>query len=150
MTNASRLARGILCFALAAAPAAAEVAPWDQAKATALAKDLVAAVDALYDTFYKQPKPAGTPSSTRDYYRLKTDLRRIENEARGLAADLERGEGREQTLPAYEDLMVSVRWARERAQSVFTTQDVQQRASAARAILNQLAPLYDPDAPAPR
>jgi hypothetical protein len=139
-----------IAVAASAPPAAAEIAPWDQARASALAEQLVRAADELYDSFYKQPQPPGTPRSRRDYYRLKHDLRRIESEARGLAADLERGEGREQTQAAYEDLMVTVRWARERAQSVFTTQDVQQRAAAVGALLDQLAPFYEPDAAAPR
>lgn len=146
---ASRLALAAALAALGTAHAGAELAAWDQARATALARELVAATNALYDAFYKQPQPAGTPRSARDYHRLKQDLRRIQNEARGLAADLERGEGPEETLPAFEDLMVTVRWARERAQSLFTTRDVQERASAVRAILNQLAPFYDPDAPVP-
>jgi len=148
--NARLASRLALAAALAAAPAAAEVAPWDQGRVTALARELVAATGALYDAFFKQPRPPATPRSNRDYHRLKADLRRIQNEARGLLGDLERGEGAEETLPAFENLMVTVNWARERAQSVFTTEDVRQRASAVRAILNQLAPYYDPDAPAPR
>jgi hypothetical protein len=148
--KASSVLALVAAIACAAVPAASELAPWDQARATALAQELVRASDALYDTFYKQPQPPLAGRSRRDYFRLKQDLRRIENEARGLAADLERGEGMEETLAAYEDLMITVRWAAERARSVFTTQDVEQRAAAVRALLDQLAPFYHPDAPAPR
>jgi hypothetical protein len=135
-------------LALFAAPAAgADLQPWNQERATALAQQLVPAASELYDAFYKQPQPAATPRSRRDYERLKRDIRRIKNEARGLAADLERGEGRDQTLAAWKSLTTTVRWAQERARSVFTTQDVQERADAARQILRELAPFYDPEEP---
>lgn len=126
---------------------AAEPAAWDGAKATVLAHQLVAASGELYDAFFKQPRPPATPRSQRDYDRLQRDIRRIRNQARGLEADLKRGEGREQTRASFENLMVTVRWARERAQSVFTTQDVAERARAVQALLDQLAPFYGPPAP---
>jgi hypothetical protein len=135
-------------LALFAAPAAgADLQPWNQERAAALARDLVPASIELYDAFYKQPQPPATPRSRRDYERLKRDIRRIKNQARGLAADLERGEGRDQTLDAWRSLATSVRWARERARSVFTTQDVAERAAAVRHILQELAPYYDPEEP---
>jgi transposase len=145
----------LLAALLAVAPAAAQAAAsggpvWDQARATALAQELARAADALYDAFYKQPQPPLTPRSRRDYERLKQDLRRIENEARGLAAKLARGGGPEETRPAFEYLMVTVRWAGERARSVFTTRDVEERAAAVGALLDQLAPLYGAEAPAGR
>ena len=73
-------------------------------------------------------------------------MRRIKSEARELAGALEKGEGREDTLPIYEQLMEIVRSARDNARRVFTTQDVQARAGEVRQALNQLAPYYDPDA----
>ena len=136
-----------LALALLAASAAAELAPWDQARVTALAAQLVPAASELYDAFYKQPPPPSTPRSRRDYERLKREIRHIRTQARGLAADLERGEGREQTLAPYQSLMTSVRWARERARSVFTTKDVEERAAALGRILGELAPYYDSEAP---
>ena len=132
---------------LAAGAAGAGLAPWDQARATALAGQLVPAASELYDAFYKQPQPPATPRSARDYDRLRRDIRLIRQAARGLAADLERGEGREQTLDAYRSLQSRVHWARERARSVFTTKDVEERAAALGRILGQLAPFYDPEAP---
>jgi hypothetical protein len=143
-------ARTVFAVALAllvAGAAAADLAPWDQARATALARELVPATDELYDAFYKQPQPPMTPRSARDYDRLKRDIRLIESGARGLAGDLERGEGREQTLEAYRSLQSRVNWARERARSVFTTKDVEERAAAVGRLLGQLAPFYDPEAP---
>jgi len=72
-------------------------------------------------------------------------VRRLQIEARELSGAIEKGEGQEQTLPIYEDLMQLVRDAREDARQVFTTAPVGEKAAAARSLLNQLGPYYDPD-----
>jgi hypothetical protein len=141
----------ILAIALALAigsteAARAELAPWDQAKVAALAKELETKAKALYDAFYKQPVPGLASGNLQDYERLKQETRRLRSEASELSRGLAKGEGRDQTLPIYEQLMVQVRNASEIARRVFVTQDVQQRASEARQVLNQLSPYYDPDA----
>jgi hypothetical protein len=125
--------------------ARAELAAWDQAKVAALAKQLTPATDALYDAFYKQPPATVGSGQARAYQRLKQDVRRIRTEARELDGALAKGEGQEATLPMYENLMQVVRDARDDARQVFTTADVAERASAVRALLNQLGPYYDPD-----
>ena len=127
-----------------AAPARAELTAWDQAKVTAFAKQLEDAAKSLYDTFYKQPKVGAGKS--RPYYRLQQDVRRLRLDARGLSRALADGKGRDETLPAYEDLMQTVRRAQDNAREVFTTKDVQDAAATARALLNQIAPYYDADA----
>jgi hypothetical protein len=126
------------------APLHAEVQAWDAARVSALAVQLRTATRELYDTFYKQPKVG--VGQHRAYDRLEQDVRRLRSEAKQLSEALAAGAGQEETLPLYEDLMQAVRRARTDAASVFTTQDVQQRASAARQILNEIAPYYDPDA----
>ena len=127
------------------APAHAELASWDQAKVTALAKQLDTAAQALYDSFYKdQPKP--TVGQERAYYRLEQDIRHIKNDARQLSRELEKGEGRDATQPSYDDLMMGVRRAQDNAAKVFTVKDFQDKAGAARAVLNQLSPYYDANA----
>jgi hypothetical protein len=135
----------VLVLALAS-PSHAELAAWDQAKVTALAKQLEENAGALYDTFYKQPPPSVGSGQSQDYRRLKQEVRRVKAEAKELARSLERGDGRDDTLPIYEQLMLEVRDARQMAARVFTTQDVQQRAAAVRQGLNEIAPYYDPDA----
>ena len=128
------------------APAHAELTPWDQAKVTGLAQQLEDSAKSLYDTFYKQPVPGVGSGQAQDYRRLKQEVRRVRSEASELANALAKGEGREDTLPIYENLMTKVRDARELAARVFTTQDVQQRAADTRKLLNQISPYYDPDA----
>jgi hypothetical protein len=129
--------------ALAAAPAGAATA-WDQARVASLAKSMVGAVDDLYDAFFKQPRVTNTPHAIRDYERLKREIRHIKQVARGLNGDLQRGETKEQTQKAYESLVSSVNWARERARSVFTTQDVNEKAEIALQTLGRIGEYYEP------
>ena len=137
------LALGLLLAGVAIS-AHAELQKWDAAKVSPLAAQLQTATRDLYDTFYKQPKVGA--GQAQEYYRLKQDVRHLRNEAKALAGALEKGAGQAETLPIYEDLMQVVRRARDDAQRVFTTRDVQEKASTVRALVNQLSPYYDPDA----
>ena len=132
-------------LSLAAASAGAELAPWDQGKVTGIAKELVKAAQDLYDTFYKQPVPTVGSGQARSYQRLKQKIRGIRTQAKQLSGDLEKGEGQESTLPAYEDLMQLVRSARDDGRKVFTTKDVEAKATVVRDQLNKLGPYYDPN-----
>ena len=136
----------IFALALPVASAHAELAKWDQAKVTALSKQLTDAAKALQDTFLKQPPPSMGSGDSRDFYRLKQLIRRIRQEANDLSGDLQKGEGKEETQAASDDLMTNVRDAREVASRIFATADMKERATAVRTVLNQIAPYYDPDA----
>jgi hypothetical protein len=143
-----RLLASLVIAAFLFAPAArAELAAWDQAQVTGLAKELTTATDALYDTFIKQPSPNLGSMQMHAYYRLKQMVRLLRIEARELAQSLAKDEGREQTLPIYENLMQLARSARDDARRVFVSHDVGERAAAVRGVLNQLGPYYDPDFP---
>jgi len=130
----------------AAGPSAAELEKWNQAEITALSKQLADATQQLYDTFYRQPPPSVGSMHARDYYRLKQVIRRLLEEADQLHADVAKGDGMEETLPAYDDLMEKVRDAREIWARVFTSKELRDSADAARGILNQISPYYDPGA----
>ena len=117
MTRSRRLlAAGTVCGIVAAGtPAAADLANWDQAKVTALAKQLADATQALNDTFYKQPPPGAGSMQSRAYQQLRQKIRVIRMEAGALSSSLAKGEGYEETLPSYESLMELVRAVRRRA-----------------------------------
>lgn len=138
------LALGAL-VAGAAAPAHAELQKWDAAKVTALAGQLRTATQDLYDTFYKQLPPTAGSGQNREFYRLKQVTRMLKTESRELSEHLAKGAGRDETLPIYESLMEMVRTARELGARIFATEDLKQKASTARGLLNQLGPYYDPD-----
>ena len=132
---------------LPAANARAELAAWDQARVTALGKELVQASNALYETFRKQPPPSVGSMQSASYHRLKQFVRMLHVVSQEFAYPLEKGEGREQTLTIYDNLMQLARSARDEAARVFVAHDVGDRAGAVRRVLNQLGPYYDPDFP---
>jgi hypothetical protein len=132
---------------LPAANARAELAAWDQAHVTALGKELVQASNALYETFRTQPPQSVGSMQSASYHRLKQFVRMLLVVSHEFAFSLEKGEGREQTLTIYDNLMQLARSARDEAARVFVAHDVGDRAGAVRRVLNQLGPYYDPDFP---
>jgi starch phosphorylase len=104
---------------LFASSARGELAAWDQPQVTALAKDLATATDSLRDTFLKQSPPGLGSMQSQAYYRLKQWVRLLQLEANHLASSTEQGEGREQTLAIYENLMQLARSARDDAGRAF-------------------------------
>jgi hypothetical protein len=132
---------------LSAPNARAELAAWDQAKVTALGKELVQASNALYETFRKQPPPSVGSMQGDSYQRLKQFVRMLRAVSQEFAGSVEKGEGRGETLTIYDNLMQLARSARDEAARVFVTHDVSERAAAVRQVLNRLGPYYDPDFP---
>ena len=149
MLRPRRLHLALLALLVLLAVPAHAAKEWEQARVASLAKGLVGAADDLYDAFFKQPRVASTPKSIRDYDRLQREIRHIKQVARGLNGDLQRGENREQTQNAYGSLVSSVNWARERARSVFTTQDVNAKADVVLQTLAEIGEYYEPAKAAP-
>lgn len=147
MTRLRRLFLALLALPILLAAPALAAQEWDQARVASLAKGLVGQADDLYDAFFKQPRVTQTPKAIRDYERLKRELRHVKQVARGLSGDLQRGETKEQTQKAYESLVSSVNWARQRARSVFTTQDVNEKADIVIQTLGQIGEYYEPAKP---
>jgi hypothetical protein len=149
MRSLHKIGPVVLVLAIAAwLPSAsfAELAKWDQERVTALGAELAKACDALYNTFMKEPERTIGSGQSRDYYRLRQLVRRIKGDAKHLSSALEKGEGYDQTLPIYENLMVMVRDAREALQGTFTSGFVLEKTTAAGDVLRRIAPYYDPKA----
>ncbi len=146
MIGMHRLRAIAIVLALTPAAAFAELAAWDQERVTAIAKDLVESSDALYDTFFAQPRPTVASGQGQSYYRLKQMLRRIKQEARHLAAQLDDGKGYDETLPTYEHLTELVDYARPEARRTFSSDQLLGKMTAAGDDLRRLAPYYDPKA----
>jgi hypothetical protein len=134
-----------LALSLPAPSASGDLAPWDRARVTQIAKDLARATDELEVAFTQQPPPSQGSGQRVPYYQLKNRVRMLRNEARVLVTSLEQGSGREQTAWMYEILISHARSARYEAPRVFLAKDVGERAAAVRQVLNQLGPYYDPD-----
>lgn len=130
-------------LALAAPAVAAPQQAWDQAKVTALGKQLEAATQDLWDTFRRQPTPNVGSVQSRSYFRLQQQLRQLRREARTLSRALQGGAGHDETLPSFESMMETVRNAQAEARRVFSGADVRDKAAAAREVLNGMIPYYD-------
>ena len=136
----------VLAFAVWVPSASfAELAKWDQERVTAIGGELTKACDALYDTFRKEPQSTIGSGQANSYYRLRQLIRRVKTEARHLSSSLAKGEGYDQTLPIYENLMVLVREAQESSQRIFSSGFVLEKATAAGDVLRRIAPYYDPE-----
>ena len=143
--SAVRRAALALSLVALAAPADAEVQPWDQAKVTELGKQLETTTDELWNTFRRQPSPTLGTGQSNSYFRLQQQLRQLRNEARALSRSLQRGAGHGETLPSFESMMQTIRIAQDNARRVFSTAEVRDRATAAREVLNQMTPFYQAD-----
>jgi hypothetical protein len=149
MRSLHRIGPAVLALAFAVwVPSAslAELAEWDQERVTAISTELATACSALYATFLKEPVSTVGSGQMKDYHRLRQVVRRIKGDARHLSSALAKGEGYDQTLPIYENLMVMVRDAREVAKRTFTSNFVTEKAAAAGDVLRRIAPYYDPGA----
>lgn len=142
-----------LVVSLLASSARGELAAWDRARVTEVAKELVKATDALEEAFLRQPPPDPGSIQRVPYLRLKNRVRMLRSEARVLLKSLEEGDGREHTDWIYTILISHARSARYEAAKVFVAEEVGEKARVVRGLLNQLGPYYDQDfttlAPAP-
>jgi hypothetical protein len=152
-----RRTRSLFSFAAAAAlaiaspaaraveQAAAPTTPWDQAAATGLAGQLAKACVDLYDEYYRTPGSSGGQIGTgqaQDAMRLKYKLRRIREQSQELAGLLVAGKGRDETLPAMEDVGDLARDARVLLSRMFVQSPLQVRIDTARDVWRKLMPYY--------
>lgn len=143
-SSARRIALGLAAVCLGmAVPGPTRAADWKQEEVTAIAGQLQQATSELYDAFYRQPTQGIGSGRSRAYLELKQQLRRIRTEARQLASNLEKGEGHDETLPIYRNLMEEVRSAQENARRVYSTSPVIDKANATRELLDRLSSHYD-------
>ncbi len=141
-----RLAALALCsFALATA-GSAELAAWDAARVTELAKQLETATAALDQSVRRVPPPAPGSPQRLAFFRLQQETRQLRRVARSLSRALQRGADKDETQPSYESLMQTVRAARDNASRILSPPDVTAQGNAAREILNQLTPFFDANA----
>ena len=116
---------------------------WDQAKVAEIAQELPPAINDVHTALLNEVPPGVAAGQDRAMRRLRDLTRRMRNEARHLATELEAGKGHEDTLPIFENLMVMLRDARVDARRMFRTEPLNEKIATARGVLDQLAPYYD-------
>jgi hypothetical protein len=92
--------------AFASAPASAQPAPWDQAKVTALAKDLSAAANAWWLALRDEGDDQDFVGSgdSQDYDQMTRESRALTEASEGLVGNLSAGKGRADTLDMYKSM----------------------------------------------
>mgnify|MGYP001817929837 CR=1 FL=1 len=128
--------------------ASAELTAWDQEQVTAIAADLVDTTSDLRDTLRRQPPPTLGQPGKRAFHQLRDDLASIQATARRLHNALAEGATRDETLPTYQRLMVTVRSARDELRRTNLGEPVTGRVEAAAEALRRLQPYYEEEPPA--
>ena len=124
----------------------AQTEAWNQEKVTALAGELESAVAGLRDALRKNPMWEN-PQQKAPLYRLADKLRLIESECASLHARLAKGEGMEETQPAYEHIQRLRRDAEVEGSRTEVSTFIRPKLDRAREVLSMIAPFY-PAAPA--
>ena len=130
---------------IVASVATAELLPWDQEKATAIAGELPPATRALRDSLRQKPRPTLGQAGRRAFWRLRDQLRSIEATSRRLHNALPAGEGREETFPIYRRMITTVRDAVRELNRIPTVKPVEANVETVAGVLKRLRPFYEKD-----
>ena len=117
------------------------VANWNQERVTGYASELSDACRELKTAMGKLPSNLD-PSRQRSWHRAKDDVRMLSSAARGLAASLENGEGKEETLPRFKRLQLLRNDANENGRRAFIPDAILEKVVPVGVALNKLAPYY--------
>jgi hypothetical protein len=135
---------------LVALPAAAELAVWDQARATGIAKQLADACDAFEQAVRKEPQMGQVGSGgAAEGFGVGQNARMLTERSRELAGHLEKGKGHDDTRNIWRGLKeVSDDVAEDAERTELEDQTMAAWAKVSD-LMRQLAPYYDPKALAP-
>ena len=147
-THALRLAaRAAALSCLIALPAAADLAPWDQARATGIATQLAAACDAFDVAVQKQPGLDQLGSgAAQEGSGLIQNSRMLREQSMALAGHLEKGKGHDDTRNYWRSLKEVSDDVAENAQRTELAEPTMDAWAKVQDLMRQLAPYYDPKA----
>jgi hypothetical protein len=147
MTTVAKLVGlGLGITLLGSTPGAADLAKWDQAVVTGIAKQLPDATERLQNVLRDEPAQTIGSGDTESFLGLQQQARRLHEQGTMLDKHLQAGKGHDETLDYYrtfrevwDDTMVNAR----RSELPEPTMDAFARVED---LLRQLAPYYDPKA----
>lgn len=117
------------------------VADWNQERVTGYAKELSEACRELKTAMAQLPTSLD-PAKQRSWHRAKDDVRMLNSASRGLAASLEKGEGKEETLPRFKRIEVLRNDAAENGRKALIPNSVLEKVTPVGVALMKLAPYY--------
>jgi len=124
-------------------PAAAELATWDQARATAIAQQLADAADAWEQAVREQPGGEVGSGDAQDEFGLANKARVLREQTRALAGHLAKGEGHDQTRNYYRDVKELVDDTEQMAQRAELDEPTMDAWAKVADLQRQIAPYYD-------
>jgi hypothetical protein len=142
----SVLAFALALAALAAPPASAELATWDQARVTAIAKQLSAAADAWELAVREQGGDEVGAGDAQDEFGLANGARVLKEQSAALAAHLADGKGYDKTVDLYKTLKEMVDDTEDDAQRAELDEPTMGAWAKFADAMRQIAPYYDPKA----
>jgi hypothetical protein len=147
----TRWLRGALLAAFAtslvALPALADLAAWDQARATSIAKQLADASDAFEQAVRKEPELGRVGSGSAEAgMRLGQQARVLKEQSASLAGHLEKGKGHDDTKNHWRSMKEVTDDVTEEAQKSELSEPTLDAWSKVADLTRQLAPYYDPKA----
>jgi hypothetical protein len=123
--------------------ALAEPRPWDQASAVALAERLADKAEAFHEEVRRQPVDGSLTPLTKDEMDLvEQRARHLDERTRALTAQLEEGQGRDETATSWENIETTLRDVAEHARSERVTQTMYSTWADLRSIHLELAGYY--------
>lgn len=123
--------------------AAAELPKWDQARVSAIAKELSEAIAKAALEVDKQKGSRVDVGKERAFYEFREDMRLAKNTSRHLAKELEGGHGREETYPTFKRMKTLRNDAVENARRADMPDSTVAAITAAGELLNRLHPYYE-------
>jgi hypothetical protein len=150
----ARSLRGALLAAFVvpfvALPALADLAAWDQARATGIAKQLADATDAFEQAVRKEPGLGDVGSgSAESGFGVGQKARVLKEQSRMLAGHLEKGKGHDDTKNAWRGLKEVADDVTEDAQKNELSEPTLDAWAKVADLMRQLAPYYDAKALTP-
>jgi hypothetical protein len=135
---------------LLALPALADLAAWDQTRATGIAKQLADASDAFEEAVRKEPGLADVGSGTGETgFGLGQNARLLKEHSRALAGHLEKGKGQGDTKNEWGAVKEAADDVSERAERKELGEPTLDAWAKVADLMRQLAPYYDAKALTP-
>jgi hypothetical protein len=131
------------CGVILAIPVAAELAAWDQARATAIAQQLADAADAWELAVREQPGGEVGSGDAQEQLGLAGKARALREQTRALAGHLAKGEDHDKTRNYYRDVKELVDDTEEMAQRAELDEPTMDAWAKVADLQRQLAPYYD-------
>ncbi len=132
--------------ALVAGAAAADLAAWDQARATSIAQELAKAAHAFEQEVRKMPPATAAGGTSEASERLRKNSIQLNEQAKALSGHLSAGKGEKETANLYKGMKEVADDTADAARMTMVPEPTMDAWAKFMDELRQIAPYYDPKA----